>query len=259
MKEYKTNIPAHILDRLPQTLANEYGEWDSENNVIWYDDLDIVYDINNDTIHDIGTWIKYLEFRESKNDNHIIYEPPDDNVYKSDLCVSTTAMIIIHADILDICKDIYTKINKNEFSIVVKGEWDKNNWSIYTNEYAIPKQTVDIASVDYDLDDLLRLKQEGFNTVIHGHPAGCNMFSADDMQYINAHFACSILFHVDSFIKACIPIQVTNDFLYQLITQDIFLYNPGFKPVDAGKFNNIKVKQVKPVTKVMRFGNGVNR
>lgn len=166
---------------------------------------------------------------------------PKEEIFTSDLCVSEDIIVVVHNDILDICREIYAKVDKDEFSILIKGRWNNNFW-ITTNEYAIPKQEVGYASVDYDLDDLLLLKQAGFNTVIHGHPVGCKTFSGEDMKYINAHFDCSVLFNDGSFIQSCMPLKITDDFLYQTFPQKIQIYNPNCAHVAVDQMSKITKK-----------------
>jgi len=154
-----------------------------------------------------------------------------EEIFSSGLTVSPTIFVLVHHNILAVCKDIYKGVDKDEFSIVAKGSWFENAW-IVTDAYAVPKQEVGYASVDYDLDDLHNLKMQGYNTIIHGHPTSCKQFSRDDMEYINAHFECSVLFCDNQLIVSCLPLKITDNFTYQAETKEISLYYPEEATVD---------------------------
>lgn len=179
-----------------------------------------------------------------------VYEKEE--IFSSGLTVSEDIKVVVHQEILDACRDIYKQVDRDEFSILTKGYWSENMWYT-TNEFVIPKQEVGYTSVDYDLDDLHTLKQQGFNTVIHGHPVGSKAFSGDDMKYINAHFDCSVLFCETNFVTSCMPIKVTDDFLLQVTPTSIGVYNPTAKKVEVSLVEE-KITRKKTVTPYTNYG-----
>lgn len=114
--------------------------------------------------------------------------------------------ITVPSIIINVCNSLQKKVDRNEFSIVCKGHWGEDGNYIVSEEYRVPKQKVDGAAVDYDLDHLEQLKMEGFNTVVHSHPFKSSNFSQVDDETINSHFECSILYSVGEFTTATIAI-----------------------------------------------------
>ena len=81
-----------------------------------------------------------------------------------------------------------------EFSMLFKGEWHENGfWFVY-NDYMIPEQLTERASVEFQESVAQLRNQQGFNTVAHSHPfSQDSYFSAPDEETINSHFPCSLL------------------------------------------------------------------
>jgi len=81
-----------------------------------------------------------------------------------------------------------------EFSMLFKGEWHENGfWYVY-NDYIIPEQLTERASVEFQESVAELRNQQGFNTVAHSHPfSQDSYFSAPDEETINSHFPCSLL------------------------------------------------------------------
>jgi hypothetical protein len=105
-----------------------------------------------------------------------------------------------------VCNSLQRKVGHNEFSIVCKGHWNDDGTYTVSEEYKVPKQKVDGAAVDYDLDHLEQLKLEGYNTVIHSHPFKSSNFSTSDDETINSHFECSVLYSMGEFTTATIAV-----------------------------------------------------
>lgn len=172
----------------------------------------------------------------------VIQKPLDEDngdspvVYKSTLAVLEKVHILLPRDIIDVCNALQEKFVGNEFSFLVKGGWTSDGFRI-GSEYVIPKQRVAFASVEYDREDLLRLKQSGYNTVIHSHPCtsvykgakaktSTTAFSIDDENTINNHFACSILYHGGSIADARLTMTVSEGVKLKLDVDDVFtVYN----------------------------------
>lgn len=124
--------------------------------------------------------------------------------------------IIMNENLHAICKSIQNMMN-SEFSILAKGKFTRDGFEI-TDEYYIPKQTVTFASVDYE-ENIAVKRREGFNTVIHSHPAQCSDFSENDNETINSHFLCSILLNSSGEpIKGILNLEI-NGTVFQVETQ----------------------------------------
>lgn len=148
--------------------------------------------------------------------------------------------ISVPVHIRDICDSLQRKVDKNEFSIVCKGQWIDGEY-IVSEDYKVPKQVVAGASVDYDLEHLEALKLAGYNTVIHSHPFKSANFSSSDEETINSHFECSILYSVGEFPTATIAISSTPGMKF-ILTGDPQIDHPdGLVPEDEVK--NIDIKQ----------------
>lgn len=153
-------------------------------------------------------------------------------VYRSNLTVLTEVDIIVPQDIVDVCTAMQIKFDDHEFSILAKGEWTPRGF-VVGKEYVIPKQRVGYASVDYDREDLTRLKQIGYNTVIHAHPysgiranrdkAHQSRFSKDDEDTINKHFRCSILYCGGTLDDARVTIDISPETKLKLAASDIVI------------------------------------
>jgi hypothetical protein len=113
----------------------------------------------------------------------------------------------IPKDILDACDELQTHVGHNEFSIVCKGKWKDDGTYELSADYKVPKQKVEGAAVDYDLEHLGQLKLEGYNSVIHSHPFKSDSFSYSDKETINSHFECSVLYSLREFTTATIAIS----------------------------------------------------
>ena len=102
--------------------------------------------------------------------------------------------IILGQGVQDVVVSVQREFSKYEFSILFKGNWHDAGIFLVTNEYIVPEQEVEQASVDY-LESIARLRTEqGYNVVAHSHPFSSNTnFSLDDEETINSHFPCSLL------------------------------------------------------------------
>jgi|TARA_Y100000310_G_scaffold83971_3_gene80650 hypothetical protein len=102
--------------------------------------------------------------------------------------------IILQQGVQDVVVSTQRSMPNCEFSVLFKGNWHEAGVFYVTNEYIIPNQEVEQASVDY-LENIAELRtQQGFNVVAHSHPFSYNTtFSKDDEETINSHFPCSLL------------------------------------------------------------------
>lgn len=131
----------------------------------------------------------------------------------------------------DIFGEVQSQIGDKEFSILLKGDWnDKCDGFYVQNDYHIPLQEVESASVDYHKsylteklrdeaynrynkaglsvnkskidgdfvvrENLHQLRKDGYTVIAHSHPflkGDSGHFSSADDEHINSHFPCSIL------------------------------------------------------------------
>jgi hypothetical protein len=129
-------------------------------------------------------------------------------VFKARMTVQETPIIIFPRDMLSICDALQAKLPRTEFSILMKGAWTRDGFVVTPREYAVPKQTVSCAAVDYDHEDVARLSAEGYNCVLHSHPMDLTTFSGSDEATINTNFTASLLYCRGNLTDArvCIPI-----------------------------------------------------
>ena len=141
-----------------------------------------------------------------KKYNYLNQFTSKDETWDSGLVI-TSPTIYIPQIIEATCDAIQANVNNNEFSILCKGAFDKDGF-VLSSEYLIPKQKVGMASVDYE-EDISLLKAEGWNVVIHSHPfSKGSTFSQSDMDSINSHFPCSILYAGNGFVLASLLLQI---------------------------------------------------
>lgn len=103
-------------------------------------------------------------------------------------CQSNELKIVVPSAIISVLRTIEDEIGDFEFSIVSKIDSIDNNVIRIAPVYAIPKQIVSFASVEY-CENI-----EGYNVVIHKHPVGLKTFSHIDIEYINCNFDLSLLY-----------------------------------------------------------------
>lgn len=133
--------------------------------------------------------------------------------WDSGLNVISELKIKIPQKILQVCRSIQDQLPHTEFSILCKGSW--NGEFTLSEDYIVPKQRVQGASVDYT-EDLTPYKQQGYNVVIHSHPWGGTEFSSSDDETINTNFSASILFGGKDFTKAVITVAVSENTKIQI-------------------------------------------
>lgn len=146
--------------------------------------------------------------------------PPNAAVWKSGITLVNKVELSIPGIILIVCNYLREHTRNNEFSILCKGIWDGGKYCV-SDDYVIPKQKVDSTSVYYDDANLHELRALGYNVVIHCHPFKSSSFSGTDMDTINAHFECSILYSEQEFTTAIIPVQLNSDVTLQLKPESI--------------------------------------
>lgn len=169
--------------------------------------------------------------------SHSVFESETKKtVWDSDLKVIKEVNVIVPIKILQICRSIQKKVNRNEFSILAKGRWTEKGFEL-SEDFVIPKQEVSSSSVDYK-EPLDVYTQSGFNTVIHSHPWGGKSFSYADEESINSNFTCSILFDGSDFATAVVNIQINAHVKLQL-TAKIIVDTPQLE-IDT---SNISEKQ----------------
>ena len=114
-----------------------------------------------------------------------------DNVFDSELSI-VSPIIIVPQKLNSIIRYIQQKLGNNEFSLLLKGSWTEDGFTL-AKEYYIPQQEVTFSIVDYK-EDLSLLSTE-WNTIYHSHPFthGTPSFSEADKTTINCHFICSLL------------------------------------------------------------------
>ena len=189
----------------------------------WGDD-DEIYEINIDDLEGEVHERLYNEYlKVYKESVYQEYNEDTIDIFDSELTIADKVTIRVPIKILNICKVIQSKVNHNEFSILVKATWKKNILEL-TEDYIIPKQTVSSASVDYT-EDLNEYKKQGYNVVIHSHPFKSSSFSRDDIETINAHFTASILYSCGEFTRAVITVPLNNETKLQ-IDAEIEMYIP---------------------------------
>jgi len=118
----------------------------------------------------------------------------DPEVFTSPINVMDVPTIRVPPSVLSLCNAIQEQRRNLEFSILLKGNWTRDGFVVNGDDYIIPMQTVTVASVDYDADEISRLMSEGYNCVLHSHPMNIKTFSRSDEDTINVNFDASILY-----------------------------------------------------------------
>jgi hypothetical protein len=118
----------------------------------------------------------------------------DPEVFTSPINVTDVPTIRVPPSVLSLCNAIQEQRRNLEFSILLKGNWTHDGFVVNGDDYIIPMQTVTVASVDYDADEISRLMSEGYNCVLHSHPMNMKTFSRSDEDTINVNFDASILY-----------------------------------------------------------------
>jgi len=159
---------------------------------------------------------------------------------------NTKPKVVIPSYLLLVCNSIQQKFPGMEFSILVQPAEIKPYTIILSTDYAIPKQEVSGASVDYDGDDMLKKIEEGYTVVIHSHHSMASSFSGTDEEYLHSHgnLIASILFAQGTFKTAKILI---NNPLFGVakIDADVEIQYPE---VDVSNITKKEPKVTKPTT-----------
>jgi len=156
-----------------------------------------------------------------------------DNVFDSELKI-VSPIVIVPQKINSIVRYIQSKVKNNEFSLLLKGGWTENGFTL-AKEYYIPKQEVSAASVDYK-EDLSLLAAE-WNTIYHSHPFshGTPSFSVADRESINCHFICSLLGTKEG-IKVANLSFFTGVCMVQ-VSAEVVIVDDDIEPVDISKIS----------------------
>jgi len=137
------------------------------------------------------------------------------DTFSSGLTVLRDVKILIPMTLLAVCNKLQSLVGRNEFSILIKGEWSDRGYVI-SNSFIVPKQEITGASVDYDERHLEELCMAGWNGVIHSHPFPMPNFSGADQETINSHFDVSILFSLGEFVNSTLNIDIKPGVKLQL-------------------------------------------
>lgn len=133
--------------------------------------------------------------------------------------------IIIDAKVDMVIKALALKHKNYEFSILLKysKKFDKTELIYFIEDYVIPKQEIETASVNFS-EDLLPYKQQGYLGIMHKHPDGLKTFSMSDKQTINSNFDISILYVNDldnNYPIATVKIPIYEDKYILIDVKDI--------------------------------------
>ena len=140
---------------------------------------------------------------------------------------------------MEIVRALDKKID-TEFSVLGKATINGNKYEV-GDEYYIPKQTVEYASVDYE-EDMYKLREEGWNVVVHKHPSGVKEFSSADYEYLNNQFDLSLLWVDNKFNDATVRIMVRD--MYLVIDVEKENVHIGTESnIDITGIDNITVKK----------------
>ena len=178
--------------------------------------------------------------KRSKKKTNVVYEGHE-GMWDSGLVVDEKPLIKVPFSVVEACKRIRELVNGNEFSILVKTE-SEGVRTVLTEEYYIPKQRVERASVDYD-EDLSLLRKKGYNAVIHGHPDGMSSFSGADYEYINSHFPASLLFEGGTIKDA--TVLLTTDTGSLVVNAKTEVVYPEVNVDEAEVKKKIKMQEIK--------------
>jgi len=210
------------------------GEFEAANNAA-LDDMDVV----DEDLRELVAWERYA----AKLGTDIeMFEPSvftpvgsgnSSPVFDSGLAVMDEAVVFVPRTLLGVCDTIQSNFKSTEFSIVCRGEWMDIGFVVYP-DYEIPKQEVTGASVDYDNEDLLRLKQDGFNVVLHSHPFGNGKqsFSKSDEDHVNTQFRCSLLYGNGTIDDARVVVTLENGAVLRLTPRIESYSEPVEVPVE---------------------------
>ena len=152
------------------------------------------------------------------------------STWESDLKIIDKIKVIVPLKLLLVCNSITAKLDGEEFSIVTNIIERSSDTITLSEDYYIPKQKVNEASIDYLPDEY------SHTVVIHRHPDGFNSFSKTDQEFINQNFELSLLYtEKDYFVngvynlkyeEAIIPIPVKPVVDYGLEEIDIANIEP---------------------------------
>ena len=178
-------------------------------------------------------------------------------VFNSGLSIHDKLSIVISEEICDICDTIQDHYKGLEFSILCKGEWSPKGFNIDRNDWVAPIQTIGGASVDYDAENLLQLKQSGYNTIIHSHPMNMKEFSGSDMETICTQFPASILYNDGDFTSATMAIPVSPGHVFRAKVEVVLIHYSKTE-VELDKLKNISKHHYTPAKKVTDYKSPLN-
>jgi hypothetical protein len=117
--------------------------------------------------------------------------------------------------------------SSDEYGLFLKGKYERG--ILYVEEdYYIPEQEVSAASIDFKEEP-----PEGFNGVIHRHPARMRNFSKVDDDSINQNFEFSLLFTDKDIVNGVVNLEVADGYGKVQLPCDIEIQYP-FEEIDQG-------------------------
>lgn len=179
---------------------------------------------------------------------------PKLEVFTSGIAIQSKPVVLVPASVLGVCDAVQAKVGGNEFSILLKGGWTGDGFVVSPGHYVIPKQSVGYASVDFDNADVARLTSEGYNCVLHSHPAGMKSFSSTDEESINVNFDASVLYCDGDLCDARVCIRVAPKLKLRLDADVKLGYDA---PTEIDGMGNIEVKKDVVVIPYQRYYGGV--
>ncbi len=194
------------------------------------------------TVDDDMGYRKY-DYSDTGNDVGLntSYNTNENYVFDSGINIISKFKVSIPMYILDVCNAIAKNDMNSEFMIICKGKYTPSGFELEEN-YVIPEQEVTYSSVsNVNGEEVMALKEDGWNTVIHCHPMDLKSFSSVDDDYINKNFKCSILYCKNEFVKAVLNIPYApdgNDYGVFATECDIEMLSP------------IKIDKIKGIEKI---------
>jgi len=99
--------------------------------------------------------------------------------------------IIVPEKIIKLLKHIDRRLSGYEFNILFKAKWTDEGLRLL-DDYVIPEQEVTMSSITM-LEDCQKLRDRGYNVLVHSHP--CDDFSAVDDEFQNPHYLAVLCYN----------------------------------------------------------------
>jgi hypothetical protein len=168
-------------------------------------------------------------------------------IWDSDLKIIENLVVIVPIELLSVLEFIQSKVNDLEFSILCKGKFNEDGYTVFS-EFYVPEQEVTSVSVEYT-EDLHLKRKEGYEVIIHSHPfsKGSSDFSGTDEEFINSHFTCSLLYvPIKGLVKGSLKIKLEGkDIMLKLpVPSESIVINKLVIPVSPEDIKKIKIKEL---------------